>query len=123
MCENLKQRMSEGASDTQIAKEWGISKNKLRDLIRDPRNAELKEAFEIGLTAYEAHMESIGINLMIGQLTGKENVWKAFMQHKFKWADKTEVAESNIPVDPMELKARIDEALAKRNKLPRDNVV
>ena len=120
LCYDLKERMSQGQSDVEVAAAWKMSKQTLRNLIKDPRNLELREAFEAGLTAYEAYFEIIGKEIMLGQHEkAKDNVWKQFMQTKFKWSDKSEVKEvtATTSMSDDEINDYIKIALEKRKNL------
>ena len=99
--------MGEGCSPTEVAAELGLSKKKFLECVNEDPN--LNEAFQLGLTKYEAWFEKVGKGLMLGKIQGKEGTWKTFGQKHFGYSDKTEVTESKptAHMTPEELDAYI----------------
>lgn len=112
--------MAEGGSDVEVAAYLKLSKRTFRGYMNDPRHAELKEAYELGLTMYEAFFEKVGKDLMLGKMdkNAKDTVWKQFMMRKFGWKDQTEVTErtSSKELADDDLDSRIKLLQAKTNE-------
>lgn len=124
--------MAKGSSLTQVAARVGMSKAKFNRLLTSDKEDEklqndLKDAIEYGHTLHEAHFEDFYVEAMKGEtfkiIDGKvirtdvkEGLIKAYMQNKFKWADKTENKESKDSIAELsdaELAEQIEKARSK----------
>jgi len=96
LIQHVRDLMSKGNSLTQVCAAIGMSKRRFQNLLTSSREDTsmqdaLRDAIDLGETLHEAHFESLYVKGMAGELEGvKEGMFKAYMQNKFKWADKTE---------------------------------
>lgn len=117
---DVRERMRVGMSLTQVCAALGMSKKKFNNLLlsskEDPDMQEaLKDALELGETLHEAHFEGLYVKGMSGELEGvKEGMFKAYMQNKFKWADKTETKTKADSISELS-DAELEEAINKSN--------
>lgn len=86
--------MAQGHTPTEVASALGISKKTLARHIKTDET--LREAYEIGLTKFEAKLEGIGRDIMLGHIpNAKEGTWKMFIQRYGEgWADKAEIKDT-----------------------------
>lgn len=110
--------MAKGKSLTQVAAACLMSKRQFQALLtsnkEDPTlQQELKEKIELGHTLHESFFESFYIDAMSGKIEdAKEGLIKAYMQNKFRWADKLDTQEKKDKVSEMsddELQERINQ--------------
>ena len=109
--------MANGSTPTEVAAKLGMSKKTLARHVKT--NEALQEAYELGLTQFEASLEGIGRDLMLGKIQGKDNVWKMFM-HRYGegWADKTEIKDTTSNINDLsdeELQSRIKSLTTEKN--------
>jgi len=84
---DLKTAMADGKGPVEVAAKFGVSLKRFQKLVRD--NEELQEAYEIGLTAYQAFFMEKGKQLAFGIIEkGKDSAWNKFMENEFGWSSK-----------------------------------
>jgi protein-disulfide isomerase-like protein with CxxC motif len=96
LLDDVRKMMATGKSLTQVCAHLGMSRKKFNTLLTSNKEQPemqqaLRDTLELGDTLHEAHFEELYVKGMSGELEGvKEGMFKAYMQNKFKWADKTE---------------------------------
>lgn len=94
--------MAQGYKDVQIMAKWGISADTFYRWLKE--NKDLKAAYDEALPQCQNFWEMIGFKGMVGEIKGfRENMWKAFMQHKFEEWKETPESKSQITIGQMQV--------------------
>lgn len=111
--EKVKQEYALGASDEEVCKEIGITKNRFNSMYEDANNEGFRKLIDMGRMMSKAYWYGLA-RKNLWEKSFNYPLWYAVMKNRFGWAEKSENYErSDVPAEQQSL----DELQAKLNKM------